>query len=327
MTLSAVPVDDGRNLNLAVIGTGAWGQTQMRAISTKAGLTLAAVISSKPEVTVPEGISVPVFSTWQTAVDTFAIDGFVFAVPPDVQPAIAAQIIAAGIPVFLEKPVALDHDAARRLLAAAQLAGFTGVVDHVHLFAPEFAELCRLLPSDNRAKSITTISGNKGPYRDQWTACWDWAPHDIAMCLAVMDAAPASVTARIVRSVEQEARVFENYEIDLDFGQRGRAMIITGNAYDGHRREFRVQSGDISLTYAETADRHRSLIVEQNGRAEAVDVVTMSPLDAALAVFAHRVRQKSVGIEDLERGVLVVDICAAVHEAVARGVPVPITGH
>ena len=322
MNLSADQVDAGRDLNLAVIGTGRWGQTLMRAISARKGLALTAVVSSKP-VSVGH-TAVPVFPDWCAAVDSLPIDGFVLALPPDIQPAFAEQIIAAGIPVFLEKPLALDRTAAGRLLAAARKSGFTGVVDHVHLFAPEFVELCRRLPANGGRAEIETVSGNDGPYRNRWTSCWDWAPHDIAMCLAVMKTVPNSVTARVVRSVERNSQTFENYEIGLDFGQCGLARITTGNAFDAHCREFRVQAGGISLTYAEAADRHRSLTVTRSGQAETIGVTSVPPLDAALGAFADRIHD-SGGIEDLKRGALVVNICAAAHESVNRSAPVPVS--
>jgi predicted dehydrogenase len=327
MTRSTSQVDDERDLNIAVVGTGRWAKTLMRAIGAGAGLTVAAAISSGSSAVDTVDDSIPVFPTWQAAVETLSIDGFVIAVPPDIQPAIAGQIIAAGFPVFLEKPLALKRDAARRLLAVAKSTGFTGLVDHIHLFAPEFVELCQRLSSDQGAREIKAVSGNKGPYRNRWTACWDWAPHDIAMCLAVMGSAPHSVKAGIVRSIEHEGRVYKNYEISLDFGRRGQAVILTGNAFDSHCREFQVQSGDATLTYAESVDHQRSLIVERAGHAEPVGMESTPPLDAALEDFGHRVRHKSDGIEDLERGVLVVEICAAAHESVDRGASVSIEGY
>lgn len=327
MTLSAAQVDDKRDLNIAVVGTGRWGKTLVRVIGTDPALTVVAAISSGASIAKPVDDTIPVFPTWQAAVEELSIDGFVLAVPPDIQPAIAEQIIAAGFPVFLEKPLALKRDAARDLLAVAKSTGFTGLVDHVHLFAPEFVELCRQLPSDHGVWEIKSISGNKGPYRDRWTACWDWAPHDIAMCLAVMESAPHSVMARIVRSIEHDGRVYENYEITLDFGRRGQAVILTGNAFDGHCREFNVRSGDTTLTYAESASHQLSLVVGRNGHREHVDVDSVPPLNAALEVFAHRIRHNTGGIGDLEGGVLVVEICAAAHESIDLAAPVTIAGY
>jgi len=315
---------DGQDLNLAVIGTGRWGRTLMRAITAHTGLALVAAISSKSVNADTSDDDVPVFSGWQVAAGVLAIDGFVLALPPDRQPGVAGEILAAGIPVFLEKPLALNRADARRMLAAARKFGFTGVVDHIHLFAAEFQALCRRVPPDGGGLAIETVSGNRGPFHDRWTSCWDWAPHDIAMCLAVMKTAPLTAAARVVRSVEDGDQVLENYEIRLDFGPRGQAVITTGNAFDGHRREFRLRAAGRSLIYAESLDRIRSLVQERQGRAETIAVQSVPPLDAALGAFADRIRQKSDNLEDIEAGAQVVNICVAAHESVLNGRPVTV---
>lgn len=323
MTVPAEPVGE-RRVNLAVIGIGRWGHTLMHAIEAQPGMSLAAAIGSGRRGAVTGDVRVPVFPSWQAAAEAFPVDGFVLAVPPDVQPEIAEQIITAGVPVFLEKPLAVDRGSAARLLTVARQFGFTGIVNHIHLYAGEFQELCRRLP-DEGPRTVASVSGNKGPLRERWSACWDWAPHDIAMCVAVMGVPPRSVAARIERSIEEGGAVFENYEIDLDFGPNGRARILTGNAFDEHRREFRVQVNGAALTYAESAERERSLAIEQGGQAKTAPVAALSPLSASLTAFAHRIRNNSSGLEDLQRGVLIVDICAAAHESVRCGAPVRIS--
>lgn len=324
MTASAEQVDD-RRFNLAVIGTGRWGSTMMRAIDTHSALSVAAVITSKPVFAQTKISGIPVFPSWQDAAAALSIDGFVLAVPPDVQPGIAEQLIAAGFPVFLEKPLALTSQAAAGLLAASRKHGFIGVVDHIHLFAREFQELCHRLPAGGGFRVIEAVSGNRGPVRDRWTPCWDWAPHDIAMCLVVMGEMPSTVKAIIVRDFEENGGRFQNYEIELDFEQKGQAHIVTGNAFDGHYREFRGHVNGTSLVYAETAERVRSLVVEHGDRMETVPVTSALPLSAALTVFADRISQQSGGLEDLQRGVDVVNICAAAHESIRSRGPIMVS--
>jgi predicted dehydrogenase len=317
-------LDSGQGLNLAVFGTGRWGKTLIRAVAAHTGLALAAVISSKSAAVGSDAANVPVFPTWQDACDAHTIDGFVLALPPDRQPGVAVEIFVAGIPVFLEKPLALNRADAQRMLVAARKFGFTGVVDHIHLFTAEFQELCRRLPPDGAGLVIETASGNRGPFRERWTSCWDWAPHDIAMCLAVMKTAPQTATARVTRSVEEDGHILENYEIHLDFGPRGQAAITTGNAFDGHRREFHVRAGATSLIYRESPKRTRSLVQERAGRVETITVESAPPLDTALSAFADRIRRNSDNLDDIETGARVVNICAAAHESVLSGRPVAV---
>ena len=130
-------------LNLAVCGAGRWGQTLIRNIASLPGVKLAAVISARADIPADITHGAPVFADWRQAAARTEIDGVLLALPPDRQPEIAEQIIENGLPVFLEKPLALDNNSAARITRAADVRGFVGLVDHLHLFAPEFQELVR----------------------------------------------------------------------------------------------------------------------------------------------------------------------------------------
>ena len=70
-------------------------------------------------------------------------------------------------------------------------------------------------------------------------------------------------------SIENES-LLQNYEIKLDFGERGQATILTGSAFHEYRREFRVQGEAKSWIYSESVQRTRSLVVDANGTVEHV---------------------------------------------------------
>ena len=106
-------------LRLAVYGAGRWGQVLMRNIVAFPDLELAAVISSKPDLSDAMTLGAPVFDDWRLANSRMKLDGIVLALPPDRQPEIAEEIIEAGLPLFLEKPLALNNDAALRLVKVA----------------------------------------------------------------------------------------------------------------------------------------------------------------------------------------------------------------
>ena len=308
-------------LNLAVIGAGRWGRTLIRTIGLMPDLRLAAVISSSSVVAEIEA-GVPVFTDWREAVQTVPVDGIVLAVPPDRQPDIAEPIIASGMPVFLEKPLALDRAQATRLLDAARQYGFTGLVNHLHLFTSEFCELIRRARQSGPVRAIETVSGGRGPHRMRWSACWDWGPHDVAMTLIAMADTPETVSAEIVDRVEEGGRILENYRLVLTFENGGSARIYTGNAFAKRQRSFRVTLGDQDLVYTEAENHTRSLAIERQTDKISVPVASVAPLNAALAVFAERVRSKTGGLADLELGAQIVDVLAAAHESVLLNRPV-----
>lgn len=329
MTVSSEPADTGPlaatgPLKLAVCGSGRWARTLMRNIAAAPDLELAAVISAR--ATIPEDVThgAPVFGDWRMAASSMDLDGIMLALSPEHQPAVAEKIMASGLPLFLEKPLALNNEAAERLVQAAGDSGFVGLVDHLHLFAPEFRELVRQVRNRGAVCGITSVSGNRGPYRDSWSVCWDWAPHDVAMVLTVMESVPDSVSARVVEQIEDGGRTFMNVRLTLTFANGAVADITTGNAFDGRRREFTVAIDDFTLSYTESPDNERSLVMGHGDDAQPVPVESVPPLTAALTEFAVRIRQRAGGESDLVLGANVVRVISAAELSISKGVPVPL---
>lgn len=323
MTVSTTSADPAP-LRLAVCGSGRWGQVLMRNIAAFPDLELAAVISSRHVLSDGITLGAPVFADWQAANSRMNLDGIVLALSPDRQPAIAVEIIEAGIPLFLEKPLALDNEAARRLVKAADEFGFVGLVDHLHLLTPEFQELVRQVRYRGAVGTISAISGNRGPARNSWPVLWDWAPHDVAMALTVIEAAPVSVSAVIVKRASDGIQELENIRLTLAFANGVVADILTGNAFDGRRREFAVSIDDKTLSYVESPDDMRSLVIAPSDEAQPVRVDSIAPVTAALGEFADRIRRGTGGKADLVLGSAVVSVLCAAEESMRRGIEISI---
>lgn len=323
MTLSPQAADE-KPLNLAVCGAGRWGQTLMRNINVLPGLNLAAVISTRADIPSEITLNAPVFGDWQGAADRKKLDGILLALPPDRQPEFAEKIIEYGLPVFLEKPLALDKSAALRIARMAENIGFVGLVDHLHLFAPEFQELVRQVCRRGAVRAITSVSGNRGPSRASWPVCWDWAPHDISMALTVMGEMPVSVAAQIVEQKTEGATVFENIRLTLTFPDGGIAEITTGNAFESRVRNFAVSLDECTIEYSENFNNERSLSVEQDDQKQIVRVASVPPLTAALTEFAARIRQGTGGAGDLALGVDVVRVLGAAEASIAQGMAISV---
>jgi predicted dehydrogenase len=73
------------------------------------------------------------------------VDAAVVATPTEFHAPIAHQLIAAGVDVLVEKPIAPDVETARRLVDAADAAGRVLMVGHVERFNPAVLELDSLI--------------------------------------------------------------------------------------------------------------------------------------------------------------------------------------
>ena len=70
-----------------------------------------------------------------------AVDVVVVVVPPGLYPSIVEAAVAAGKPILLEKPLAADVPAARRMLRAVRRAGLPAMVAHTLRFDPRVQAL------------------------------------------------------------------------------------------------------------------------------------------------------------------------------------------
>ncbi|MGO9875773.1 MAG: Gfo/Idh/MocA family protein [Acidimicrobiia bacterium] len=140
---------DSRTLGVVVVGTGFGCITHVRALRA-AGLNVVAVVGRDPERTRERaqkfGVPVAVTSL-DRALTLDGVDAVTIATPPHTHGDIALTAIAAGKHVICEKPFARDAFEARRMLAAAQIAGIVHVLGTEFRWDPGQATLARTVRS------------------------------------------------------------------------------------------------------------------------------------------------------------------------------------
>jgi predicted dehydrogenase len=121
---------------VAVIGAGAFGQNHCRVVHESVRAQLAAIVDTDA-VRATEAAA-----RYQTVALTDArelpgkIDAAIIAAPTTVHADIGCYLLAAGIDVLVEKPIAMDLAAADRLVETAARAGRILQVGHLERFNP-----------------------------------------------------------------------------------------------------------------------------------------------------------------------------------------------
>ena len=211
-------------MRIGQVGLGQWGSKVLRALS------------SRPDVVVAWTAG----RDWPEKLRRFGAgtDGVVVAVPPHAQPEVAAACLGEGLPVFLEKPLALSASAALDLHERAALSGLPVVVDHVWLFHPVLDEM-RLL---GRPAAVDTVSGGPGPHRNWGVAhsgFWDWGTHDVALALDL-------VGGGVVRDVRAEVTPGPpGFRLHFDVGGVP-VSVLTGNRAEVKSRLVTITPPDSS---------------------------------------------------------------------------------
>jgi predicted dehydrogenase len=235
-----------------------------------------------------------------------SVDGLTFAVPPDVQPAIAIRAAERHLHLLLEKPIALSVADATRLEQAVADAQVASIVFFTRRFRPEtraWLERAAELGGwyNGRAETDFNLSGRArsdvSPWRRDHGALWDMGPHALALLIPVL----GDVTA---------------------------VMALAGHGDQVHLllRHGDRRSSSASLSYSSPAVAGNSLYIDgETGRLPA----PMAALSTADSIAAHHValdtligwsRQSAPSDPcDVHFGARVVEVLAAARESLATG--------
>jgi len=224
-------------INLGLIGTGNWGKNYIATINKINHIELVAILKSNQIK--PSGIksNCKVFTKYEDFISFQKFDGIIIASPPNTHCEIASKLILEKIPIIIEKPLTTKLIEAKSLLKLAQQNKGIVLVDHVFLYHSTFRLIKKYITDTNNINSIESIGGNKGPYRRDVTPLWDWGPHDIAMCLKIMESVPIEIKAEKISS-KNNSKISENIKINLVFENKTEAKILIGNNFLEKKRKF-----------------------------------------------------------------------------------------
>ena len=182
---------------VGVVGTGHWARVVHAAgAADHPGVDLVAVWGRDlgRASTVADLYAARAFDDF----DTFLaeVDLVTVAVPPHVQAELALRAAEAGKHLLLEKPIALDPEAADRLVDAVDQRALSTVVFFTQRFVPTWEDWLQQVvatsPEGGRADWLTSREPGS-PYlgsvwRDEHGALWDVGPHTLSQLVPALGA-------------------------------------------------------------------------------------------------------------------------------------------
>jgi len=329
-----------RQARVAVVGCGQWGRNLVRTFAQLGAL--AAIVDPDPETAarVAAEHGVPALTLDEVLGDA-TIDAVVVASPARDHADLALRALEAGKHVFVEKPLALDLDDARRVVARADELDLTLMVGHLLQYHPAFLALRRLV-ADGALGELRYLYSNRlnlGRFRREENILWSFAPHDLSMLLALVGEGPDRVSA--VGSTFLSEHVPDVTTTHMSFPSGPRAHVFVSWLHPFKEQRLVVVGADAMAVFDDLAPWESKLTIFEHGvtwdgltpvpvRAEAtaIPLEESEPLRLECEHFLECVASGDTPRTDGHEGVRVLEVLAAAQESLtgdgAHVAPAPV---
>jgi predicted dehydrogenase len=186
-------------IRVGVIGAGYWGPLHIRAFNNVPGATVSMVADLSRERLDHVRATFPSVAVADDAgaVLAGAVDAVVLATPARTHAALAAEALARGKHVLVEKPLATDACEAGRLVEQAERSGLALMTGHTFVYHAAVRALRGLVQSGalGEVLYINCTRVNLGLHRKDVDVVWDLGAHDVSILRYVLGADPLAARA------------------------------------------------------------------------------------------------------------------------------------
>lgn len=174
-------------IDIGLVGCGRWGRLILRdLVALGARVHVAAPAEETRRLALAQGATSAVESTEALPA---AVAGFVVATPTATHAAVAEGLIPTGRPIFVEKPLTNDVEAARRIVAVAGERVFVMDKWRYHPGVEAIAAMARA-GELGPLLSINTYRLGWGQVHFDVEAVWTLMPHDLSIALEILGRLP-----------------------------------------------------------------------------------------------------------------------------------------
>jgi len=304
-------------IRLALIGAGRWGKNILRTLKEIGSAEVT--VLNKGDARTPD------------APRLRGIGGVLIATPGSTHARIARPFLLRGISTFIEKPLATTLRDARLLARAAKRSGAVAMVGHVHLYNPAYLKAKELALRGGPIRFLFSEGMNNGPYRDDLSALWDWAPHDIALALDLLGTTPSMVQAWGLKTLRPKSSLHDVAFLRLRFPHGEELFSAVSWLAPEKRKRLTIVGKRDSVVFDDTATKkvtvyhglgptvRRGRVTRHEPSISHPAYGDAPPLRRELEAFLHGIRTHRQPLPDLTHGVATVRILDAAERSIARG--------
>lgn len=336
----------GEPTRTVLAGYGYWGANLARNLSAAQAVEFVGVADPDDRQRSAAEATFPGIHTWSSLDAVLAdedVEAVVLATPATTHGELALRVVESGRHVLVEKPLALDINAARDVVDAGAAAGVTVMVGHTFLYSPPVHQL-REYVSNGELGHVQYLYSQRlslGKIRRDCNALWNFAPHDVSIMLYLLAEIPTEVSARSMTFIQEGvADVFfatlsfpsgvgANLHVSWIDPRKTRLMTVVGDekmaVYNDVSADQKIWLFDAGVARSEnpTFGDYASL-GEFQWQTRAGDILIpriamTEPLLLELEEFGRCCRSGERPLADGRHGLEVVRVLAAIDDSAARG--------
>lgn len=206
-----------RTITVGIVGVGYWGPNLIRSFADTPGCEVRYICDLREETFAKIGTRFrqsKVTTRYGDLLEDPELDGIVIATPAATHAELATKALNAGKHVLVEKPLAHEVEAGRKLVQLAEIQQRILMAGHTFEYNPAVRKLRDVIhdPSFGDIVYLYSRRVNLGVLRQDVNALWNLAPHDISIILYLFEEYPHYVSARglshIRRGIEDVAFMY-----------------------------------------------------------------------------------------------------------------------
>lgn len=287
-------------ITLALVGVGKWGSHYLNAVKDVSDCRIGYVCTRD----------------YKKLIHASDIHGVIVATPAETHYEIARFFLQKSIPLLVEKPLVITYPDALRLQKLYEKSNSIVMTGHIYLHHPAFLKLTSLVPQLGRLQYIQFESGNFGPFRKHTSALWDWGPHDVSMCLALLDRDPVSLAVWGINPLSQRKEEADMMTMRIDFDDGVSVFVTTGRLLPEKKRKCTIVGSKGSVVFDDTAKQ--KLVMYKNNHTSYPTYGHDEPLVSQLKVFVEAIKNNQRQKKDFFLSLRVVKLLHAAEQSLLR---------
>jgi predicted dehydrogenase len=296
-------------IRVAVIGAGVFGRHHLRVLSQSLNATVVGVVDTDPERTaeVAAEYNCLTFATLGELVGN--VDAAVVAVPTSMHAEVGCELLASGIDVLVEKPIAGDLASARRLVDTAAEYERVLQVGHLERFNPAVAALQQIktVPLFFEVHRMSLFS----PRSLDVDVVLDLMIHDLDIVLHLTEAMPDEIRAAGISILSDKVDIAN---VRLAFPGGCVANLTASRVSTERVRKLRLFQPHqyISLDYQKQEAVAFTVGANQQIGFQPMPITKEEPLRLEVESFLEAVARRSRPVVSGEEGLRALEIARAI---------------